>query len=96
MQAIIFRIFLGVHFSFGGGPKLTCIDDLISYLVFALFTLIDVVSIFWNPVRASIVAERSEARYPFGKRTLDLNSVGPKTPKNAQIIARHYRRPRYQ
>ena len=36
--------------------------------------------------RASIVAERSEARYPFGKRTLDLNSVGPKTPKNAQNV----------
>ena len=30
-----------------------------------------------------LVAERSDARYPFGKRTLDLNSVGPKTPKNA-------------
>ena len=30
--------------------------------------------------RASIVAERSEARKPSGKRFSDLNSVGPKTP----------------
>ena len=34
--------------------------------------------------RASIVAERSEARKPFGKRFSDLNSVGPKTPNFAQ------------
>ena len=35
-------------------------------------------------VRASIVAERSEARKPFEKRFSDLNSVGPKTPIFAQ------------
>ena len=34
--------------------------------------------------RASIVAERSEARYPFRKQTLDLSSVGLKTAKKSQ------------
>ena len=35
-------------------------------------------------LRASIVAERSEARKPFGQRFSDLNSVGPKTPNFTQ------------
>ena len=34
--------------------------------------------------RASIVAERSEARKPFEKRFSDLHSVGPKTPNFTQ------------
>ena len=37
-------------------------------------------TVSYGKARASIVAERSEPRYPFGKRTLDLNLVGPKTP----------------